>query len=128
MPMQFEHFGLNVEEPLKTAEWYVRNCRMRILRGMQEAPYTHFLADETGRIFLEIYCNRKALVPDYAGRNPLEFHFAFAVTDAAAEKDRLVQAGATLVEELHLEDGSLLYMLRDPWGVPLQICQRSRPF
>jgi glyoxylase I family protein len=25
-------------------------------------------------------------------------------------------------------DGSSLVMMRDPWGVALQFCQRSRPF
>ena len=27
-----------------------------------------------------------------------------------------------------MPDGSMLIMLRDPWGVALQLCQRSRPF
>ena len=39
-----------------------------------------------------------------------------------------VAAGATLLTEETLGDGSVLVMLRDPWGVALQICQRAKPF
>jgi glyoxylase I family protein len=126
--MRFEHIGINVEDPPSMADWYVRHCRFRIVRGMQQEPFTHFLSDETGRVVLEIYRNRKARVPDYRERNPLEYHFALAVSDASAAKDDLVAAGAAFIEEIRLEDGSLLFMLRDPWGIPLQICQRSKPF
>jgi glyoxylase I family protein len=126
--MRFEHFALNVSEPKKMADWYVSHCRMSVVRSMAEAPFTHFLADEGGRVMLEIYCNPKAHVPDHAARHPLEFHFALAVPDAEAEKQRLILAGATLVEEVKPADGSHLVMLRDPFGVPLQLCQRSQPF
>jgi catechol 2,3-dioxygenase-like lactoylglutathione lyase family enzyme len=126
--MRFEHFALNVSEPNKMADWYVSHCRMRVVRSTAEAPFTHFLADEGGRVVLEIYRNPKASVPDYAGRHPLEFHFALAVSDAEAVKERLIEAGAVLVEEVKPADGSHLVMLRDPFGVPLQLCQRSQPF
>jgi hypothetical protein len=55
-------------------------------------------------------------------------HLAFAVADAQAERTRLLLAGATLGVEEPLPDGSLLIMLRDPWGVPVQLCQRTSPF
>jgi glyoxylase I family protein len=126
--MRFEHFALNVADPKKMADWYAEHCQMRAVRSMAEAPFTHFLADGEGRVVIEIYSNPKAAVPDYSSRHPLEFHFALAVADAETVKRRLVQAGAVLVEEVRPEDGSHLVMLRDPFGVPLQLCQRSRPF
>jgi len=58
----------------------------------------------------------------------LRIHFAFAVVDAAAERQRLLLAGATLAGEDLLPDGSILVMLRDPWGVPVQLCQRAQVF
>ncbi len=125
--MVFEHFALNVPEPTSMALWYAQHLQMRIIRKMERAPYTHFLADQTGQVVMEIYSNRQALIPEYATQHPLCFHFAFAVTDAEAEKKRLLKAGAALFEDLHLEDGSHLVMLRDPWGIPLQICQRAQP-
>lgn len=125
--MVFEHFALNVPEPTSMALWYAQHLQMQIIRKMERAPYTHFLADKTGRVVMEIYSNRQALIPEYAAQHPLCFHFAFAVTDAETEKNRLLKAGATLFEDLYLEDGSHLVMLRDPWGIPLQICQRATP-
>ena len=125
--MVFEHFALNVPEPTSMATWYKEHLNMQIVSRMEWAPYTHFLADETGRLVIEIYSSRTDPVPDYSAQHPLRFHFAFAVIDAAAEKDRLIKAGASLFEELHLDDGSHLVMLRDPWGIPLQLCQRGTP-
>ncbi len=82
---------------------------------MERAPYTHFLADQTGQVVMEIYSNRQALIPEYATQHPLCFHFAFAVTDAEAEKKRLLKAGAALFEDLH-EDGSTLSCCAIPGG------------
>jgi catechol 2,3-dioxygenase-like lactoylglutathione lyase family enzyme len=126
--MKFEHFALNVPEARATAAWYVQHLGLTILRAKTEAPYTHFLADETGRVFLELYSNPVDAFPSYASQHALRLHFAFAVTDARAERRRLEQAGATGAVEEVLPDGSLLIMLRDPWGICVQLCQRARPF
>lgn len=126
--MKFEHFALNVREPSAQARWYVAHLGFRIMRERTDPPFTHFLADETGRTVFELYSNPKAPIPDYAAAHPLCFHFAVATADAAAERVRLEAAGATLFLEEPQPDGSLLIMLRDPWGVPLQLCQRTKPF
>ena len=36
-------------------------------------------------------------------------------------------AGARVVDEVRKPDGTLLLMLRDPWGLALQLCQRAAP-
>ena len=42
--------------------------------------------------------------------------------------DRLVTAGAKLVDDLFFNAvGDQLVMLRDPWGVPLQLVKRTTP-
>jgi predicted enzyme related to lactoylglutathione lyase len=74
-----------------------------------------------------LYTNTDAPIPDYAAMNQYTLHVAFAVEDAAAVRDRLVSAGATLVDETGSLASSILVFLRDPWGVTLQLCQRSRP-
>lgn len=125
--MVFEHFALNVPEPTSMAAWYTKHLGMNIVSRMERAPYTHFLADSTGRVVMEIYSNRADPVPEYSAQHPLRFHFAFAVKEAGSEKDRLLEAGASLVEESHLDDGSHLIMLRDPWSIPFQLCQRGIP-
>ena len=126
--MRFEHFALNVPDARASATWYAEHFGLRILRAKTEAPFTHFLADETGRVFWEIYSNPADPLPAYAAQHPLRVHFAFSVADVRAEQARLQKAGATLVVEEEFSNGTRLIMMRDPWGVPVQLCQRSEPF
>ena len=126
--VKFEHIALNVPDAKSMAAWYVSHLGMTVAKSMDDEPYTHFLADGTGRVVMEIYTNKAAPIPDYGAVHPLNLHRAFAVTDADAAKERLLAAGAKYVEEVRPADGSVLYMLRDPWGVPLQICRRTKPF
>ena len=126
--MKFEHFALNVLDPRAQAQWYVQHLGFTIAKSRDDVPFTQFLADETGRIIIELYANPKAEIPDYAAAHPLCFHVAVATANATAERTRLERAGAKLFLEEPQPDGSLLIMMRDPWGVPLQLCQRTKPF
>lgn len=126
--MKFEHFALNVPDARVHAAWYVQHLGFKVARAREDAPYTHFLADETGRTIVELYSNPKAAIPDYRAAHPLCFHVAVATVDARGERARLERAGATLFLEEPQPDGSMLIMMRDPWGVPLQLCQRTNPF
>lgn len=125
--MQFEHFGINVPAANKMAEWYVKNCNMKIVRAAAKTHQTHFLADEKGRVCMEIYTNSNAPVPDYSSQHPLCFHIAIVAADPVAMKSKLTAAGATVFEELNLDDGSCIITFRDPWGVPFQLCKRAKP-
>jgi hypothetical protein len=49
------------------------------------------------------------------------------VYDPQTLKSKLLNAGATLEEDLKLEDGSNLIMMRDPFGVCVQLCKRGKP-
>ena len=126
--MKFEHFALNVPDVRAAAAWYVAHLGLKVMRAKPDAPYTHFLADTLDRVFLELYTNPADPIPVYPAQHPLRVHFAFAVADTKTEQARLLQAGATLVGEEVLPDGTRLVMLRDPWGVPVQLCQRAQPF
>ncbi len=126
--MKFEHFALNVPAPREMALWYAEHLEFKILRANDTGSLAHFLGDDTGRVFFEIYRNPSAPIPDYAEQAPLTFHFAVFSPDAKALRAHLVAAGATLLTEETLGDGSVLVMLRDPWGVALQLCQRAKPF
>jgi len=125
--MLFEHFAINVPDAVAMAQWYVEHCRMRVVRAMTEEPYTHFLADEGGRVVMEIYSNPSARVMDFGAQDPLVFHVAFAVRGPVPLSQKLIAAGASLADDVTLDDGSHLIMLRDPWGVPLQLCGRTTP-
>jgi hypothetical protein len=77
---------------------------------------------------LELYHNPPDQVPDYPGMDPLLLHLAFATEQLPTDRDGLLQAGASLVSEGTLADGSLVAMLRDPWGLSIQLCQRAAGF
>ena len=124
--MKLEHIAFNVADPVAVAAWYCENCGLRVVRHAPERAQTHFLAD-SGSTVIEIYCNPPEAVPDYRSMNPLQFHLAIQTADARADCARLVAAGASVVDEAHLADGSLLIMMRDPWGLALQVCERVTP-
>jgi catechol 2,3-dioxygenase-like lactoylglutathione lyase family enzyme len=126
--MKFEHFAINVSDVKAMSLWYVDHLGMEIVRSIDKEPFTTFLADETGRVVMEIYTNRTVTIPDYSSAAPLNFHIAFVANDARATQARLESAGATSFKEETTADGSTLVMMRDPWGVPIQFCQRTKPF
>lgn len=123
--MKIEHLAFNVADPVAMAAWYCNHCGLRVVQHFPERAQTHFLADDSATV-IEIYCNPVDDIPDYAATHPLQFHLALQSEDAEADVRRLEAAGATVVEDLKLEDGSHLVMMRDPWGLALQVCQRSQ--
>lgn len=125
--MKLEHFALNVEDPVAMGNWYVEHLGLKVVKQQKEAPYMTFLADDSGRIMIEIYRNPANEVPPYRKMNPLLVHLAFVSESPAQDKERLIKAGASLESDQLLEDGSHLVMLRDPWGLALQLCKRGTP-
>lgn len=125
--MKIEHVAFNVADPVAVAAWYGEHLGLRIVRHLPVPTQTHFLADDAGETVIEIYCNQPDSVPDYAAMDPLLFHLAFTSDSPAADSARLIAAGATAVDELKFPDGTHLVMLRDPWGLALQLCKRAVP-
>jgi len=125
--LNVEHVACNVSDPAAMAAWYVKNLGMRVVRQNPAPPYIHFLADASGRVVIEIYSNPVDPVPDYSAMHPLRFHLAFAAADPDAARTALVGAGATLLDDQTTADGSRLLMLRDPWGLAIQLCKRTTP-
>ncbi|MCC9137256.1 VOC family protein [Pontibacter silvestris] len=125
--MKLEHFALNVEDPIAMTAWYTEHLGMKVVRQAQEAPYTTFIADDSGRIMIEVYLNPADEVPDYRNMNPLLVHLAYVSENPDVDKDKLIAAGASLISDQKLEDGSHLVMLRDPWGLAVQLCKRGKP-
>jgi len=128
MKMRFEHVAINVPDSRSMADWYVKHCGLRIVVQIDEPPYIRFLADQEGNTCIEIYQNPSADIPDYPNQDPMVYHHAFAVDDPQIISDKLQQAGASFVSETNLPNGTLLIMLRDPWGIPLQLVQRKNPW
>ena len=125
--MKIEHFAINVSDPVKIAQWYVDHLGMKVVHMFDIEPFTHFLADESGDVMIEIYNNPPDQVPDYKNMDPLICHLAFVSDDPTHDKERLIKAGATLDSELNLPDGTHLIMMKDPWGLAIQLCKRAKP-
>jgi glyoxylase I family protein len=125
--MKMEHIALNVSDPVGMAAWYVKYLGFEIVRSVTGPPYTHFLREASGTMMIEIYCNPKDQVPAYSQMDPLLLHVAFVSADPDKDKSALLAAGASFVEDHDLPDGSRLVMLRDPWGLPVQLCRRGKP-
>lgn len=127
-PVRLEHIGINMADPVATAEWYQKNLGMKIVRRGGAPLQTVFLSDADGNMMFEFFHDEKSPVLEAAKMNPLTMHVAFHVPDIQAMRDKLVAAGATLVDEpKKLPNGDQLAMLRDPAGFPLQLFQRGKP-
>jgi glyoxylase I family protein len=126
--IRLEHVALNVENPAGMAKWWCENLGMKIVRKGPPPVNMYFISDAGGHIMLEIYHNPPDAVPDYRTMNPLMLHIAFMVDDVKETCRKLVAAGATVAIEATVTDsGDELAMLRDPWGVPIQIVKRANP-
>jgi glyoxylase I family protein len=125
--VKLEHVALQVEDPVAVARWYVDHLGLTVARAQEESPFGHFLADEGRSVLIEIYRNPKASLPDYRQMDPLLLHLAFSAEDVAGTRTRLLEAGATTESEVQVnEAGDEMAMLRDPWGVAIQIVRRKR--
>ncbi|MCY2927678.1 MAG: VOC family protein [Planctomycetota bacterium] len=127
--MNIEHMALQVARPADMARWWCDNLGMKVLRQM--GPEAFFLADQAGRVVLEIYHNPAVAVPDYAQWEPARFHIAFASPDVPADAARLVAAGGrlegTLADIKPTDSGDVFAIVRDPWGVAVQLVRRANP-
>lgn len=126
--MVFEHFALNVINVDNVVSWYAENLELKVVSQQHEPPFMTFLADSSDRVIMEIYHRPDETITVFAEKHPLTFHVAFVSENAQEDRLRLEEQGATFFEEVKKEDGSHLIMLRDPWGMPLQLCQRTVKF
>lgn len=126
--MVFEHFAINVENVAERVRWYVENLGLVVVSEQIQPPFMTFLADSSGRVMLELYHRPDASVTNFSSQHPLVFHVDFVSENASDDSYRLQQKGAIFFEEIKKADGSHLIMLRDPWGMPLQLCQRTVKF
>ena len=124
--MRIEHFAYMVRDPKAVSDWYCTHLGFVVARKSDEGPMAHFLRDSAGTSMMEIYNNSQCTVPDYASMDPLMFHIAFVCDDVDGTVARLDQAGATLIGEI-TRDTDTLAMMRDPWGLAIQFCDRADP-
>jgi catechol 2,3-dioxygenase-like lactoylglutathione lyase family enzyme len=125
--MRIEHAGLQVSEPAAMGDWYVKHLGFTIKRAADTPVPVRFIADASGKVMLEIYNNPKVPAPDLARADPLYLHIAFTCDDIPGMMKRLIEAGATQHAEIERTPaGDELVFLRDPWGLPIQLCHRAK--
>lgn len=123
--MYLEHVALAHADPVAGAAWYERHLGFRTVRSSAEPPYAHFLAAPGGDVMIEFFNDAAVAVPDYWEVHAMQGHLAFAEADLEAAGERLVSAGAvTEGPPASTPGGDRFMMLRDPWGVPLQLVTR----
>ena len=126
--MKIEHFALQVPDPVAMADWYVAHLDWTIARAGSPPSHGRFLLESEGAVMLEIYRNPLVPVPNYQELEPLALHLAVLSENLPADRDRLVKAGATIHEDyVTSPTGDEFVMLRDPWGVPIQLVKRAKP-
>lgn len=110
------------------ARWYVENLGFTVKRRVMDAPWAHFLADESGTVMIEIYGNRDVPLPDYRAMHSGSLHLALVSADVSADVARLTAAGAKPDGEIqNMPNGDSMTFLRDPWGLTLQLVKRGEP-
>lgn len=125
--MKIEHFALNVTDPNAAGRWYVEHLGFTVKRRLVEPPYTHFLADDSATVMIEIY-RQDAPTLDFPNTHVMAMHLALVSQDVAADVERLAKAGGKLEGEITtFPNGDCYAMVRDPWGVTLQLVSRSEP-
>ena len=119
--MKLEHVAIDVPAPEEFIAWWCEHLGFR-----RSAPNSAFIIDDSGTMGLEVYrTGETPSAPDYKSMNAMTFHVAFVSDDVPADVDRLVKAGATL-EQLKVENPAFhMAILRDPWGVSIQLCKRA---
>ena len=126
--MRIEHTAYQVEDPAALARWYVEHLGLEIKRAETRAPFGHFLADTGGTVMLEFYRQAHLPVPDYRAMDPLLLHLAFLADDVPGTRARLIAAGASPEGDVvRNAAGDEVAMLRDPWGLPVQLIKRASP-
>lgn len=125
--MKIEHIAFVVEDPDAVAKWYCENMGMRLVRQGPPPVKMTFLADSEDHTMFEVYAQPSIETTDYHAMHHLALHFAFYTDEIEADFERLKAAGATVVQEPSPTDaGDTLAMLRDPWGVAVQLVKRKQ--
>ena len=125
--MHIEHVAFALPDPAAAAAWYAEHLGFELVRASAASPFAHFLLAPGGGVMIEILHDADAGVPDYRQLLSLQGHLAFEVEDVDEDYRRLVAAGAAGEGAPALSPAGDRYaMLRDPWGVPLQLVTRAQ--
>ncbi len=101
---------------------------MKIIRQGGAPDFGTFVSDSNKDMMLELYQKKDFPMIDYKNISPVSIHLAFRVSDITDVKEKLIAAGAELVNDIsNSASGDKVLVLRDPWGFPIQFIQRKVP-
>ena len=128
MPVfNIEHIGLTVTDPVAMAEWYRDVLGFTIaFSGADDEKAVAFIIDAGGKIMLEL--GKLPGIAPLADRidHHLQAHIALLSDDPLKDAAYLESKGATFIEKCPVtRPGELLVVLRDPWGITIQLVRRS---
>ena len=108
------------------ADWYVKHLGCTVARSGGAPVFTRFIS--AGPVLIEIYQGSTPAALDFPAMNPSQLHLAFVSENVKADRDRLLAAGAKIAGDYFTNPGGdELVMLRDPWGIGLQLVKRAKP-
>lgn len=123
----FEHLALNVRDQKAVEDWYIANMGFAILGS--NSGGAGFLADASGRPVFELFSRTDIPYFDAEATPSLSIHIAYECSDIEGTTRKLLHAGAT--EDIPFAvspEGDELVMLRDPFGITIQLINRANPF
>jgi len=125
--LRLDHVALQHPQPEAVSAWLCLHFGLVVYRVSASASRARFLRCSATGMMLEIYRQPEVAVPDYAAMPPAVLHLAFYTDAIDADAARLLAAGAVSAGEPGRNSaGDAFLMLRDPWGVPLQLVSRIK--
>ena len=113
------HITLAVNNIEKSFEFYKEILDLEAVVKWKVGAYL-----TAGDTWIALVCDSAVLRDERAGYS----HIAFSCDKIDETVEKLVAAGAIIASEAsNTAAGDRLAMLRDPWGVPIQLCKRANP-
>lgn len=123
--MRIEHLAFNVRQAPEMIRWYEEHLGMPIHFLSEEPVYVAFLGEAPG--IIELYNNPEKPYLDLMNLHHSAFHLAFYSDDLREDLNRLIAAGASVIDDEIDEEGNGTPFLRCPYGLPLQFVKRKKP-
>ena len=127
---RIEHIGLVVKDSKAMARWYCNALGFEILNTFETSNgHVAFIkCAQTGLIF-ELITDHTLPPVEEALSHPLQLHLAFKSIEIEADKERLLEMGATFVTDCPTADpDARVLIVKDPWGNFIQLARRKEDF
>lgn len=121
--VRFEHVAIDVQNPKKVADWYVKYVGLKIVSASKKMI---FVTDPGKHFMFELY-HKAETKGSYAKLDHPASHVAFATDDAEALSKKMVEGGAKVLKQFKNPVGDTVINMQDPWGNNLQVIHRVKP-